>query len=93
MKDLFTPGTNLFIRTVSYHQIGKLEEIIEKGEVVFAMLSSAVWCADSGRFTNAIETGDLSEVELFPRGGVIAVNLGAVSDICEWRHPLPNAQR
>jgi hypothetical protein len=93
MKNLFEKGTNLLIRTVTYHQIGRFEEIVTVGNVTFAILSDAVWCADSGRFTQAVRDGKLSEVELFPEDGVIAVNLGSVSDICEWRHPLPDKQK
>lgn len=71
-------GAKYFIRTVTMHHTGKLVEVGDK-ELV---LEDAAWIADSGQFTNAIEKGDFSEVEMFPKGRVI-IGRGAVIDAVE----------
>ena len=76
-------GKNYFIRTVTMHLVGRLVEIDDK-EII---LSEASWVADSGRFNNALKTGDLNEVEPFI--DTVIVNRGAVVDATEWRHVLP----
>jgi hypothetical protein len=40
----------------------------------------AAWIADSGRFTQAVASGDFSEVEPFPTGMQVIVNRTAVID-------------
>lgn len=77
------PGTNYFIRTVTYHAIGKLVEI-DNHEII---LEDAAWVADSGRWSEALTTGRLEEVEPFPDGQV-AIGRNAVVDACVWSHPL-----
>ena len=52
-------GKKLFIRTVTYHLTGKVEKVMGN----FLQLSTAAWVADSGRFMQAIENGELKEVE------------------------------
>lgn len=84
LKDLV--GKKVFIRTVTYHMVGKVEGI-EDG---FAFLSDASWVADSGRFSNAIKEGKLNEVE--PVGPAI-VSLSATVDMFEWTHDLPKDQK
>jgi len=81
-------GTNYFIRTVTMIQIGKLVKVTDQ-ELV---LENAVWVPDTGRFTQAVMKGELSEVELFPKGETI-VGRGTVVDACKWNFPLPSMQR
>ena len=83
---MFKKGKCYFIRTVTYHLIGKVEEE-KKG---FLRLSGASWIADSGRFMQAIKDGTLSEVE--PVGEAL-VNLGSVVDAFPWKHALPASQK
>lgn len=83
-KDLI--GQKLFIRTVTYHMVGKVEKV-EDG---FIKLSGASWIADSGRFSNAIKEGSLSEVE--PVGDAY-VSLGSIVDMFPWTHELPTQQK
>lgn len=78
-------GKKLFIRTVTYHLVGKVEKIV--GE--FFVLSGASWVADSGRFMNAIKNGELSEVE--PVGEAF-VNYKSIVDMFPWSHSLPTKQ-
>lgn len=79
-------GKKFFIRTVTYHMVGK----VEKRMGAFIQLSDASWVADSGRFSNAIKDGTLSEVEPV---GTAWVNLSTVVDFFIWNHPLPKEQK
>lgn len=72
----------LFIRTVTYHCVGK----VTKRMGAFIELSTASWVADSGKFSTAIKDGTLSEVEYV---GTMWVNLSAVVDFFPWKHDLP----
>jgi hypothetical protein len=83
-KDLV--GKKLYIRTVTYHLTGKVEKVVG----MFLQLSNAAWVADSGRFMQAIEKGELKEVE--PMKAVTWVNLNSVTDMCIWKHKLPEKQ-
>ena len=83
----FTIGEQVFIRTVTYHAVGKIANISDK----FLTLEHASWVADSGRFHNALRDGTLDEVEPIP--GVYRVNIDSIVDICEWKHPLPTEQK
>ncbi len=66
----FQIGAKYFIRTVTHHYTGILEEVYA-GELV---LSSAAWIADSGRFHQAVTTGEFAEVE--PYGADQSVIIG-----------------
>lgn len=79
-------GKKLFIRTVTYHLVGKVKAKIGN----FFHLSGASWVADSGRFSDAIKKGTLSEVE--PVGDAW-VNINSVTDMFIWKHKLPTEQK
>lgn len=79
-------GKKLFIRTVTYHLVGKVEKIV--GNII--QLSTASWVADSGRFMNAIKNGELDEVEPL---GEWFINFNSVVDFGEWKHVLPTQQK
>ena len=85
MKELI--GENVFIRTVTMYHTGKVVAVNDK----FIVLEDAAWVADTGRFSDALKTGKLSEVE--PVEGLVRVSLGAVVDIFEWKHELPRVQK
>jgi hypothetical protein len=63
-------GAQLFIRTVTYHMTGRV--VKRTGNLL--ELEDAAWIADSGRFADAIKTGELSEVEPVGRAWI---SLGA----------------
>ena len=86
MKTPFKIKSNYFIRTVTYHMVGKIKKI----DGNFLVLSDASWIADSGRFHDAIKTGSLSEVE--PVGDAF-VCIDAIVDAFPWKHPLPDKQK
>lgn len=79
-------GQKLFIRTVTYHLVGK----VKKRMGAFIQLEDASWIADSGRFSNAIKDGTLDEVEPV---GIVWVNLSSVVDFFPWKHRLPTDQK
>ena len=76
-------GENVFVRTVTYHYTGKLVRITASDIV----LESAAWVADSGRWSEALKTGVLNEVEPFP--GAVIINRAAIVDVSVWNHALP----
>lgn len=79
-------GKKLFIRTVTYHLVGKVNKRLGQ----FIELEDASWIADSGRFMNAIKDGTLSEVEPV---GTAWVNLQSIVDFFPWKHALPKEQK
>ena len=83
-KDLV--GQKIFIRTVTYHLVGKVEKLVGK----FFQLKDASWVADSGRFMNAIKEGKLNEVEPV---GTAFVNIESITDFFPWQHSLPTEQK
>lgn len=82
-------GNTVFIRTVTMYYTGQIVGVT-KEEV---LLASAAWIADTGRFSTALSTGKLSEVEPYPDGVVVSVSRGAIIDACAWTHALPRAAR
>ena len=79
-------GFKWYIRTVTYHLVGKVTKRVGQ----FLVLEGASWVADSGRFMNAIKEGTLSEVE--PVGKAL-VSLPAIVDVFPWKHSLPSKQQ
>jgi len=85
LEEVFV-GKCWFFRTVTYHVIGRVIEVIG-GKLL--LLEEASWVADSGRFMNAIKKGTLSEVEPLGDWGV---NIDATTDFGPWLHALPTEQ-
>ena len=85
----FTPyriGCSYLVRTVTNYFSGNLVAVYEH-ELV---LTKAAWIADTGRFSEALKTGVMSEVEPIP--GQVIIGRGAIVDVCEWPEgkPLPD---
>jgi hypothetical protein len=85
-------GQNYMFRLATYHNIGRVVAIYPR-EIV---LEFACWVADSGRWANAIETGELQEVEPYPdfrEDGKtpfqVIINRSFIVDSCDWIHDLP----
>lgn len=76
-------GRAYFIRTVTMHVVGRLVSVCERE----LALEDAAWVADSGRFSNALKTGALAEIEPFVDS--VIVGRGSIVDATEWRHALP----
>ena len=86
MQTPFKSGNSYFIRTVTYHLVGKVVKKVGN----FLVLKDASWIADSGRFMQAIKEGILDEVE--PVGDAI-VNMDSITDAFPWKHKLPTEQK
>lgn len=82
-------GKNYYIRTVTFHYTGTLIGLTDQ-EII---LAKAAWIADSGRWMQALEKGDLSEVEPYPEDKVVIINRQALCDASEWKHALPRTQK
>lgn len=82
----FEVGKSYFIRTVTFHLTGRVKSALGG----FLVLEHAAWIADSGRFADAISTGELSEVEPVEQA---IVNLSAITDAFPWPHALPRKQK
>jgi hypothetical protein len=80
-------GNQVFIRAVTNYYTGRIVEITE-GEI---LLVDAAWIADTGRFSDALKTGNLNEVEPYPN--LVAVGRGAIVDVTHWPHELPRVQK
>jgi hypothetical protein len=79
-------GQCWFIRTVTYHTVGRIMKRIGG----FFLLSGAAWVPDSGRFTQAIKNGTLNEVEPI---GTCMVQIACIVDMFPWKHKLPMDQK
>ena len=87
IKNPYHFGRAYLVRTVTNYFSGRLLGIYEH-ELV---LENAAWIADTGRFSEALKTGVMSEVEPIP--GQVIIGRGAIVDACEWPEgkPLPDA--
>ncbi len=80
-------GQSYIVRTVTMYYTGKLEAVYP-GELV---LSEAAWVADTGRWSTALSSGKLAEVEPYPNGCI--VSRAAIVDVAPWLHALPRDVR
>lgn len=78
-------GEAVIIRSVTHYYTGRLVAVADG----YLILDDAAWIADTGRWSQALATGTLSEVEPYP--GRCYVSSGAVVDIAPWAHELPRA--
>ncbi len=85
-RALLKKGDKVLIRTVTHYQAGEVDCVVDG----FVRLTKASWIADTGRFAQAVATGEFSEVE--PFAAPVMVNLAAVIDIT-YLPKLPAAQK
>lgn len=93
---LLNPGQKVFIRTVTHYYTGEVvsAHAAEQGIGGWLELREASWVADTGHFGQAMANGKFAEVEAYPEGMRVIVNLGAVVDICDWtEHELTNLKK
>lgn len=69
-------GENYFIRTVTLYYTGKVSAVTEN-EII---LENAAWIADTGRFTEAMKTGEFNEVEVYPKDTEVILNRSSMID-------------
>lgn len=83
-ESVWVIGKKYLVRTVTMIQLGELTRVTER-ELV---MKNACWVADTGRFSTAVSTGELNEVEMFYTD--VIISRGALVDAVEWLHNLPN---
>ena len=86
MQTPFELGKKYLIRTVTYFSLGEVIAICGN----FLVLQNASWVADTGRFQQALQNGELAEVELT---GTCYVNIASIVDAFPWAHELPSKQK
>jgi len=79
------PGEKVFVRTVTHYYVGEVVGVDER----WLALTKTAWVADTGRWSEALASGTLNEVEPYPDADVVLVSLGAVVDIAPWHGALP----
>ena len=77
-------GTPIVIRTVTMFHVGRLVKAYPQE----LLLQDASWIPDTGKWTEFLKTGVITECQPFPDGFVV-VGRGAVVDACRWNFPLP----
>lgn len=87
-ESVWVLGEKYLIRTVTHYWTGRLV-IVTPTELV---LEDAAWIADTGRFSDALSKGELSEIEPVTHGRVIVAR-GALVDAELWKHDLPRSQK
>ena len=90
-ESILKEGQNVFVRTVTYHYTGKIKTINLPAKEI--SLVDAAWIADSGRFANAMKTGDFSEVEPYPDNFELVINTQAIIEKGIIDFPLPRGQK
>jgi len=80
-------GKKFFFRLATYHQVGK---VVSNPFGMFLELENASWVADSGRFMQAIQNGELNELEPV---GKSFINIDTCIDFFPWNHELPTFQK
>ena len=81
-------GNQVFIRTVTMYHTGRIVAILKDHLV----LEDAAWIGwSAGRLHDILRTGVITDVEPFPNP--VAVGLGAIVDVTDWPHALPQAQK
>ena len=82
----FEVGKKYFIRSVTHHYLGVVEEICD----LCIILKKVAWIADDGRFNKALqgEWDKDSEHEPYPQDTPVQIFYGAILDASEWNHKL-----
>ena len=87
----YIPGKAYFIRTVTHHFTGELIGFDRGGREL--IMKKCAWIASDGRFTQAIVSGTLDEVEPYPTDAIVNINRETIIDAVEWTHPIPESQK
>ena len=81
-------GENYFIRTVTHYFTGTLLWVGPQE----LLLENTSWIADTGRFSTALKSGSLNEVEPYPEGPVI-IGRGSIIDASPWNWGIIMVQK
>lgn len=83
----FVIGETVLIRTVTYAAIGKVSGL---NDTFVWLEAGSGWLADSGRYSEALSTGEVNEFEKCI--GERRVSIGAIVDVDVWTHPIPGTK-
>lgn len=83
----FIVGEKYFFRLVTHYLTGKVKAI--HGD--FLELEDAAWIANTGRFSDALKSGEFEEIE--PIFNPHGINMTAIVDYDVWPHTLPRMQK
>lgn len=89
-NETFVLGECVFIRTVTFHMIGRIVRISNIGPNYFLHLEDATWVAESGPWSEAIDKGKVKDHE--PTQGIVRLNIASITDAFPWNHPLPRTK-
>lgn len=78
---------SVLIRTLTTYYTGTVIKVTKS----WFYLKDSAWILDTGRFSDCLHKGTLSEVEPIP--GVTMLNRQNIVDVLEWNHPLPREQK
>ena len=67
---VFSPGAKVMVRCTTYHYTGRVQSF----DGQWLTLDQCAWIPDSGRWTQAIATGDFSECEPYPSDQPVVIN-------------------
>jgi hypothetical protein len=82
-------GKKYFIRTVTMILCGECT-----GDYLdVIVLKNASWVADTGRYQQALQSGNFSEVELYPSESEVIVGKGGLIDAFSPEFELPSKQK
>jgi hypothetical protein len=84
----FKKGTRYLFRTVTHYHIGRVVDSDDQ----FVWLDDAFWIADTGRLSECLETGKVSEFERISDECATMVNIQALCDAFVWPHGTPVAK-
>jgi hypothetical protein len=82
-------GQNYLVETCTKYFTGKLVRVTDK-ELI---LSSAAWVADTGKYSTALSTGQLNEVEMLPIDFTPIISRGAIVTVIPISFNLPNSTK
>ncbi len=82
-------GENYLIRTITMIYTGKLTKVFNKELVVI----DCAWIADTGRWADAVKSGNFDEVEPYPDDEEVILNREAILDIIKVKWQLPRSQK
>lgn len=79
--------TAVIIRTVTMYYTGRIIGYDDE----FVVLEECAWISATGRWSEALRTGELDEVEPYP--GRCFVARGAIVEVVPWTHELPRSAK
>ena len=82
-------GKKYLVLTVTHYYTGECVESTP-GRTV---LKDGAWIPDTGRLTDAIESGEFQEVEPLPKGESLVINTSAIVAAYVWDKPLPRKRK